>query len=51
MGIRRMRCLSCGLEKDRDIIAVKNPSKDTRQMWGLQPITPENPPMKGGGKG
>jgi transposase len=45
MGIRRMRCLSCGLEKDRDIIAVKNPLQRYQTDVGLQPITPENPPM------
>jgi len=30
-----------GLEEERDIVAVKNYSKDTRWMWGLHPFTPK----------
>jgi putative transposase len=44
-GYRRMRCPTCRLEEDRDIIAVKNPFKDTRQMLGASTVHPESPPM------
>jgi putative transposase len=49
-GYRRMRCLSCGLEEDRDVIAVKNLLRRHQTDVGASTVHPENPPMKGGGK-
>jgi putative transposase len=49
-GYRRMRCLSCGLEEDRDVIAVKNLLRRHQTDVGSSTVHPENPPMKGGGK-
>jgi putative transposase len=49
-GYRRMRCLSCGLEEDRDVIAVKNLLRRHQTYVGASTVHPENPPMTGGGK-
>jgi putative transposase len=49
-GYRMMRCLSCGLEEDRDIIAVKNILRRYQIDVGASTVHSENPPMKGGGK-
>jgi putative transposase len=49
-GYRRMRCLRCGMEEDRDIIAVKNLLRRHQTDVGASTVHPENPPMKGGGK-
>jgi putative transposase len=49
-GYRMMRCLSCELEEDRDVIAVKNLLRRHQTDVGASPVHPENPPMKGGGK-
>jgi putative transposase len=49
-GYRRMRCLSCGLEEDRDVIAVKNLLCRHQTYVGASTVHPESPPMKGGGK-
>jgi putative transposase len=49
-GYRRMRCLRCGMEEDRDIIAVKNLLRRYQTDVGASTVHPENPPMKGGGK-
>ena len=41
-GYRRMKCPECGLEEDRDIVAVKNLlERYHRWMWGLHPFTPK----------
>jgi putative transposase len=39
-GHRRLKC-KCGLEEDRDVVAVKNLLRSTRWMWGLHPFTPK----------
>jgi putative transposase len=49
-GYRRMRCSGCGMEEDRDIIAVKNLLRRYQIDVGASTVHPENPPMKGGGK-
>jgi putative transposase len=49
-GYRRMRCLSCSQEDDRDIIAVKNLLQRYQTNVGASTVHPESPPMKGGGK-
>jgi putative transposase len=49
-GYRRMRCLSCSQEDDRDIIAVKNLLQKYQRDVGSSTVHPESPPMKGGGK-
>jgi putative transposase len=49
-GYRRMRCLRCGMEEDRDIIAVKNLLQRYQRDVGASTVHPENPPMTGGGK-
>jgi putative transposase len=48
-GHRQMKC-KCGLEQDRDIIAVKNLLKRYKMNVGASPVHPESPPMIGGGK-
>jgi putative transposase len=50
-GYRRMRCLGCGMEEDRDIIAVKNLLQRYQTDVGASTVHPEGLPMKGGGKG
>ena len=50
-GYRRMKCLKCGLEEDRDIVAVKNLLRRCKIDVGASPVHPESPPMTGGGKG
>jgi putative transposase len=49
-GYRRIRCLRCGMEEDRDIIAVKNLLQRYQTNVGASTVHPESPPMKGGGK-
>jgi len=49
-GYRRMRCPTCRLEEDRDIIAVKNLLQRYQIDVRSSTVHPENPPMKGGGK-
>jgi putative transposase len=49
-GYRRMRCLRCGMEEDRDIIAVKNLLQRYQIDVGSSTVHPESPPMTGGGK-
>jgi len=43
-GHRRLKC-KCGLEEDRDIIAVKNLLRRYRMDVGASPVHPEGPPM------
>ncbi|MCR6668978.1 MAG: transposase, partial [archaeon YNP-WB-040] len=50
-GYRRLRCSRCGLEEDRDIIAVRNLLRRYQIDVGSSPVHPKSPPMKGGGKG
>jgi len=49
-GYRRMRCPTCRLEEDRDIIAVKNLLQRYQIDVGASTVHPESPPMTGGGK-
>jgi putative transposase len=49
-GHRRLKC-GCGLEEDRDVIAVKNLLRRYQMDVGASSVHPEGPPMKGGGKG
>ncbi len=44
-GYRRMKCLKCGLEEDRDIVAVKNLLRRCKIDVGASPVHPESPPM------
>jgi transposase len=44
-----MKCSECGLEEDRDVIAVKNLLR--RYQMDAASVHPEGPPMKRGGKG
>jgi putative transposase len=50
-GYRRLRCSRCGLEEDRDIIAVKNLLRRCQMDVGASTVHPESLPMIGGGKG
>jgi putative transposase len=50
-GYRRLKCSRCGLEEDRDIIAVKNLLRRYQMDVGASPVHPESLPMIGGGKG
>ncbi|MEG9193950.1 MAG: transposase [Candidatus Methanoglobus sp.] len=50
-GHRQMKCPGCGLEEDRDVIAVKNLLRRYQVDVGASSVHPEGPPMKGGGKG
>jgi len=44
-GYRVLKCIECGLEADRDTIAVLNIEKKAlSKMWG-SPITPNAPQM------
>ena len=45
-----MKCGKCGLEEDRDVIAVKNLLRRYQMDTGAS-VHPESPPMKRGGKG
>jgi putative transposase len=49
-GHRRVRCPKCGLEEDRDVVAVKNLLRRYQMDVGASSVHPESPPMKGGGK-
>ena len=49
-GHRRLRCPTCGLEEDRDVIAVKNLLRRYQIDVGASSVHPEGPPMKRGGK-
>jgi putative transposase len=49
-GHRFMRCPSCGLEEDRDVIAVRNLLLKLRDV-GASSVHPEGPLMIRGGKG
>jgi transposase len=46
-----MKCSKCGLEEDRDVIAVKNLLRRYQMDVGASSVHPEGPPMKRGGKG
>jgi putative transposase len=50
-GYRRLKCSRCGLEEDRDIIAVKNLLRRYQMNVPSSPVQGESPPMIGGGKG
>jgi putative transposase len=50
-GYRQMKCSECGLEEDRDVIAVKNLLRRYQMDVGASSVHPEGPPMKRGGKG
>jgi putative transposase len=50
-GYRRLKCPSCGMEEDRDIIAVRKLLHKYQMGVGSLPVHPESPPMTGGGKG
>jgi transposase len=46
-----MKCFGCGLEEERDVIAVKNLLRRYQMDAGAS-VHPEGPPMeRGGGKG
>ena len=49
-GHRGVRCPKCGLEEDRDVLAVRNLLGRYQMYVGTSPVHPEGPPMKGGGK-
>jgi putative transposase len=49
-GYRRMRCPKCGLEEDRDAVAVRNLLRRYQMDVGASSVHPESPPMTGGGK-
>jgi putative transposase len=49
-GHRRVRCPKCGLEEDRDAVAVRNLLRRYQMDVGSSPVHPEGPPMTGGGK-
>jgi hypothetical protein len=44
-----MKYSECGLEEDKDVIAVKNPLRRYQMDVGAS-VHPEGPPMKRGGK-
>jgi len=46
-----MKCLSCGLEEDRDVIAVKNLLRKHQIDVPSSSVQGESPLMIGGGKG
>jgi len=46
-----MKCSECGLEEDRDVIAVKNLLCRYQMDVGASSVHPEDPSMKRGGKG
>jgi putative transposase len=43
-GYRMMRCLSCGLEEDRDVIAVKNLLRRHQTYVGASTVHPKTLP-------
>jgi len=49
-GYRLMTCPTCGLEEDRDAIAVKNLLRKHQMDVGASSVHPESPPMTRGGK-
>jgi putative transposase len=49
-GHRMVRCPKCGLEEDRDVLAVRNLLRRYQMDVGSSPVRPESPPMKRGGK-
>ena len=49
-GYRLMMCPTCGLEEDRDVIAVKNLFHKHQTDVGASSVHPKSPPMIGGGK-
>jgi predicted RNA-binding Zn-ribbon protein involved in translation (DUF1610 family) len=49
-GHRRLRCPRCGLEEDRDAVAVRNLLRKYQTDVGASSVYPEGPPMTGGGK-
>jgi putative transposase len=49
-GHRRLKC-RCGLEEDRDVVAVKNLLRRYQMDVGASSVHPEGPPMIRGGKG
>jgi putative transposase len=49
-GYRRLKCPSCGLEEDRDVVAVMNLLRRHQMDVGASPVHPEGPPMTRGGK-
>jgi transposase len=46
-----MKCSKCGLEEDRNVIAVKNLLRRYQMDVGASSVHSESPPMKRGGKG
>jgi len=46
-----MMCPTCGLEGDRDAIAVKNLLRKHQRDVGTSSVHPESPPMTRRGKG
>jgi putative transposase len=50
-GYRRLKCPTCKLEENRDVIAVKNLLRRYQMDVGASSVHPESPPMKRGGKG
>gem|GEM_PF-5128256 len=50
LGYRLMKCPRCGLEEDRDIVAVKNLLQRIQIDVPASTVHGESPPMKGGGK-
>jgi len=49
-GYRTVRCPKCGLEGDRDAVAVRNLLRRYRMNVGASSVHPESLPMKGGRK-
>ena len=49
-GHRILKC-GCGLEEDRDVVAVKNLLRRYQMDVGASSVHPESPPMIRGGKG
>jgi putative transposase len=45
-GHRRMRCPKCGLEEDRDAVAVRNLLERYQMYVGASSVHPESLPMK-----
>ena len=49
-GYRLMKCPRCGLEEDRDIVAVENLLQRIQINVPASTVHGESPPMKRGGK-
>lgn len=47
-GYRRVKCLECGFEADRDVVGSWNIRLRALKMWGVS-VPPESHPMKMGG--